>query len=147
MQAFLNATMKARQEAFVSRYGPKQMSLRRMVTNTHYWRRGAGHLLVDWGTKQATEEEAAIVMFSSPMGKASYETFRFRVLAKPHIQVEGQKQILEDISCMVWEEGWTKAVQEEVNEVQKPLSISSCSSSGDGNHVVERGPRRSNSNV
>jgi predicted N-acetyltransferase YhbS len=88
MHAFSNATMKARQEVFMSRYEPNQMSLRQMVTHPHYWGCGAGHLLVDWGVKQPTEKEVAIVMFSSPMGKALYETFGFRELAKLHIPVE-----------------------------------------------------------
>ena len=99
--------MEARQEVFVACYGPNQISLRVMVTHPHYWRRGAAHLLAKWGVDLAAKNGVAIVMFSSPMEKALYETFGFRELAKVHVQVEREQESLDDISCMAWEKGWS----------------------------------------
>lgn len=72
-----------------------------MVTHPDYWRRGAGHPLVEQGVKLATEKEVAIVMFSNPTGKALYDTFRFRELGTVHVQVNGEKESLDRISCHV----------------------------------------------
>jgi N-acetylglutamate synthase-like GNAT family acetyltransferase len=113
----------------VAHYGPDQMSLRMMVTHPDYWRRGAAHLLVDWGVKLATEKKVAIVMFSSPMGKALYETFGFRELAKVHVHVDGEMERLDDISCMAWEHGWANSSavdgMSEKSEVTESLEIQS----------------------
>jgi hypothetical protein len=80
MHAYLDARMKARQEVFVARYGPNQMSLRMMVTHPNYWRRGAAPLLVEWGIRLDMEKGVVIVMFSSPTGKALYVSSRFQAI-------------------------------------------------------------------
>ena len=107
MKAYLKATMAFRQELFVERYGNRQMSLRQMATHPDYWRRGAGHLVVDWGVKKATEAGVAIVMFASPMGKKLYETFGFRELGIVYVHVAEEMESL-NVSGMAWDEAAIK---------------------------------------
>lgn len=120
MEAYLEATMAFRQEVFVGRYGDRQMSLRQMATHPDYWRRGAGHLFVDWGVKKAIEAGIAIVMFASPMGKKLYETFGFREVGTVYVHSLGDKESL-NVSGMAWDEAAVKAVGDVLTSGNVPM--------------------------
>ena len=109
MEAYTEAIMAFRQEVFVGRYGDRQMSLRQIATHPDYWRRGAGHLFIDWGVKKAIEAGVAIVLFASPMGKKLYETFGFRELGIVYVHSPGDKESL-NICGMAWDEAAVKEV-------------------------------------
>ena len=120
MEAYLEATMAFRQEVFVGRYGDRQMSLRQMATHPDYWRRGAGHLVVDWGVKKAIEAGIAIVMFASPMGKKLYEKFGFHELGTVYVHSLGDEESL-NVSGMAWDEAAVNVVGDVLTTGNVPM--------------------------
>ncbi|KAJ4313575.1 hypothetical protein N0V84_009332 [Fusarium piperis] len=86
LKAYSEATMKARKEIFVSRFGERQLSLRQMATLPDYWRRGAASKLLIWGMERARKEGVAVPMFAGNMGKLLYIKFGFKELGKVKIQ-------------------------------------------------------------
>ncbi|KAF9775383.1 hypothetical protein IL306_006515 [Fusarium sp. DS 682] len=102
LKAFSEATMKARKEIFVSRFGQRQLSLRQMATHPGYWRRGAASKPPARGTERARKEGVAIPMFAGNMGKLLYAKFGFKELGRVKIQAPGESEVVYEIA-MAWD--------------------------------------------
>ncbi|KAA8623183.1 gnat family protein [Pyrenophora tritici-repentis] len=72
--------------AFLSRVRKQYMGtkpfyfLHLLVTNPHHQRRGAGALLVGWGTKRADEAQLPSFLESSPVGRRLYTKMGFQTV-------------------------------------------------------------------
>jgi GNAT superfamily N-acetyltransferase len=111
MKAYSEATMKARKDVFVDRYGQRQLSLRQLATLPEYWNNRAGSKLLSWGMNLAREKGLVVPMFAGPMGKKLYEKHGFKELAVVHVQVDGEQEEL-FMSAMAWDP------KEEVSETR-----------------------------
>ncbi|KAF5575367.1 gnat family protein [Fusarium subglutinans] len=102
LKAYSEATMKARKDIFVSRFGERQLSLRQMATLPDYWKRGAASKLLSWGMERARNEGVAIPMFAGNMGKLLYAKFGFKELGRVKIQAPGESEVIYEIA-MAWD--------------------------------------------
>lgn len=102
LKAYSEATMKARKEIFVGRFGERQLSLRQMATLPDYWRRGAASKLLTWGMERARNEDVAVTMFAGRMGNQLYSKFGFKELGRVKVQVPGETEFIYEIA-MAWD--------------------------------------------
>ncbi|KAG5811756.1 hypothetical protein H9Q74_013447, partial [Fusarium xylarioides] len=102
LKAYSEATMKARKDIFVSRFGQRQLSLRQMATLPDYWKRGAASKLLTWGMERARKEGVAIPMFAGNMGKLLYVKFGFKERGRVKIQALGESEVVYEIA-MAWD--------------------------------------------
>ncbi|KAI0380513.1 acyl-CoA N-acyltransferase [Hypomontagnella monticulosa] len=102
LEAYSEATMKARKEIFVARYGERQLSLRQMATLPDYWRRGAATKLLLWGKDRARKEGVAVPMFAGNMGKGLYSKYGFKELGRVKVQAPNETEVIHVIA-MAWD--------------------------------------------
>ncbi|KAM0424266.1 hypothetical protein ACHAPT_010411 [Fusarium lateritium] len=102
LKVYSEATMKARKEVFVPRFGERQLSPRQIAALPDYWRRGAASKLLMWGMERARKEGVAVPMFAGNMGKLLYVKFGFKELAKVKIQAPGETEVIYEIA-MAWD--------------------------------------------
>ncbi|KAJ2995557.1 hypothetical protein NUW58_g1239 [Xylaria curta] len=102
LKAFSEATMKARKDIFVTKFGERQLSLRQMATLPDYWRRGAASALLKWGMERARKEGVAVSMFAGNMGKPLYLKYGFKELGKVKIQAPNETEVTYEIA-MAWD--------------------------------------------
>ncbi|KAJ8131417.1 hypothetical protein O1611_g2213 [Lasiodiplodia mahajangana] len=112
LKAHSEATMKARKEIFVAKFGEKQLSLRQIATLPEYRGRGAASELLKWGMERAKKERVALPMFAGKMGKRLYLNYGFKELGRVEIQAPGEEEVIYE-SAMAWDprgEGTTSSL-------------------------------------
>ena len=102
LKAYSEATMKARKEIFVARFGERQLLLRQMATLPNYWGNGAATKLLLWGIERARKEAVAVPLFAGNMGKLLCAKHGFKELGKVKIQAPSETEIIYEVT-MAWD--------------------------------------------
>ncbi|KAF2761731.1 hypothetical protein EJ05DRAFT_183075 [Pseudovirgaria hyperparasitica] len=94
MDAFDNATLKAKTEYFDHVYGDQQIHLRILGTHPDFQRCGAGSQHCRWGMNLAHKHEVPVTILSSPLGQQLYTHLGFDHLAYFPVHVQGEEEQL-----------------------------------------------------
>ncbi|KAL4780649.1 hypothetical protein BJX76DRAFT_37863 [Aspergillus varians] len=92
MDAFRDAAVETMDTYFNALYGMKQIHLQILGTHPDYHRQGHARTLCEWGMQKAREDDVALTLIASPMGKLLYTELGFRLAGSGVIEVPGDPE-------------------------------------------------------
>jgi len=98
---FIDALTAAEKKHFGPELGDLRLVLADMIVDPKYHRRGAGKALMQYGMQKAKEENLAITLTASPLGRLLYSSLGFKVLGYVECGLEEEEEKV-GVHVMVW---------------------------------------------
>jgi ribosomal protein S18 acetylase RimI-like enzyme len=92
VKAFRESGDEVMETYFNQRYGLRQIHLQILGTHPDYQRHGHGSTLCRWGMDKAREDDVALTLIASPMGKLLYLHLEFRLAGSGVIEIPGDPE-------------------------------------------------------
>lgn len=101
IRAWTETMSRSKKRLFDDFYGSRHFHLQVLATHPDFQRKGAGSMLVIWGTRKAERTGMAISLFASPMGQMLYTNLGFEVVERVTVNADEEEEWV-TLSAMIF---------------------------------------------